>query len=69
MYCTLFTNLYFGYELGDLMIYFIFTVAMVVSNFGIGLRNKIGREFKYFLSTMNIIASVSLIIMLIKSIR
>jgi len=66
IYCALFRDLYFGYELGDLMIYFVFTVAMVVSNFGIGLRNKIGREIKYFFSTINIIASTYLIIMLWK---
>ncbi|ADQ80504.1 hypothetical protein Palpr_2371 [Paludibacter propionicigenes WB4] len=66
VYCALFRDLYWGFELGDLMIYFVFTVTMVVSNFGIGLRNKTGREIKYFFSTINIIASIYLIIMLWK---
>ena len=66
IYCAFFRDLYFGYELGDLIIYLVFTIIMVVSNFGIGLRNKTGREFKYFFSTINTIASIYLIIMLWK---
>ena len=69
MYCAIFRDLYFGYELGDLFFYSIFLFAMIISNLGIGLRKRIGRELKYLFSTINIVATVYLILMLCKSIR
>lgn len=66
-YFTLFKDMYFGYELGDLIFYLIFSLTMIVANFGMGLRNKIGVEFKYFFSTIIIIASIWIIIMIFKS--
>src|ERR1035437_9703734 len=58
MYCAISRDLYFGYELGDLFFYSIFLFAMIISNLGIGLRKRIGRELKYLFSTINIVATV-----------
>lgn len=66
-YLVSFENLYFGYELGDLFYYLIFTVVIVSSNLCMGLRNKTGKELKYFFSALNIISGIYLISMLHES--
>lgn len=65
-YLALFKDLYFGYELGDLFYYFIFYLAMIVANLGMGLRNRIGVEFKYFFSAIILIANTWLITVILK---
>ena len=64
VYLALFEDLYFGYGMGDLYTYALLSIAMILANFGIGLRNSIGQEFKYFFSLINILASIYLIYML-----
>jgi len=64
VYLALFKDLYFGFELGDLQIYALLYLAMILANCGIGLRNSIGQEFKYFFSLINVFASIYLIYML-----
>ena len=66
-YLVLFKDLNLGYELGNLFFYLIFTVAMVLSNLGMGFRNKIGKELKYFFSALNIIAGIYLVKMIFES--
>jgi hypothetical protein len=67
VYFVIFKNLSFCFELGDLMIYALLYLAMIVANLGFGLRNSIGREFKYFFSLINVIASIYMIQMLMIS--
>lgn len=40
---------------------------MALSNLGMGMRNKVGKEVKYFFSTVNILAGVYLIKILFES--
>ena len=64
VYLVFFKDLYFGYGLGDLEIYALLYLAMILANCGIGLRNSVGQEFKYLFSLMNVSASIYLIYML-----
>lgn len=65
-YFALFEDLYFGYELGDLIYCLIFSLAMIFANFGMGLRNKLGLELKYFFSILIVFANIWLITMIFK---
>ncbi len=61
VYFVLFKELSFGLELGDLVIYAVSYLVMMIANLGLGLRNSTGREIKYIFSLINVITSIYLI--------
>lgn len=59
--------MYFGYELGDLAIYFVSIIVFLVSSIGMGFKYKFGPESRLFFSLVNIGASVFLLVMFLES--
>lgn len=66
-YLVFFESLYLGYELGDVVYYLLFGLAMMFSNLGLGLRNKISNDAKYVLATVNIFEIIFLVTKLLQS--
>lgn len=64
---SLFQDMHLGYELGDIVYYFIFTLTMVIANLSMGFRNKMGVEFRYFISAIILIANIWMISMIFQS--
>jgi len=64
VYFVLIKELSFGFELGDLVIYAVSYLVMIIANLGLGLRNSTGKEIKYIFSLINFITSIYIINML-----